>query len=430
MSFARFRYPADPYTKVAYNPGFTVTHYNLNITYRVEPNLLTGDATLRITPEEGGIDKLTLDLALKARKVDAPHGTRFRQSNNKLRISFNKPQNKPFDLRIRYGGNPQPLTSTWGTVGWEETESGSLVASQPCGAPSWFPCDDTPGEKATYDITVTADSTFHIVSNGKLISRKHSGSTTRWHYRDKHPMASYLATVMVGEFTEFTLGKHIRAFAPRALKSRVTEAFKDQHAMLDFYTTTYGDYPFDNYTVVVTQDELEIPLEAQGLSIFGSNHTAENYERLIAHELAHQWFGNSLGLSQWKDIWLNEGFACYSEWLWAEHAHGTPTTQSARAHYDVLAAKKQDILLANPGPNDMFDDRVYKRGALTLHALRVLLGDAPFFRAIRSYVAHCQHSVVTPEDFRKALYAEGDTDAINATWVAWVDTPELPGFPS
>lgn len=431
----------DPYTSVEYNLGFSVEHYRLDLTYNVEPNRLQGEATLRLRVGDEPLDKLTVDLAgaMVARRVSAKgaHVAKFRQSNGKLRVSFGDElaAGAELDLVIRYGGTPRPLRTAWGEIGWEETESGSLVASQPCGAPSWFPCDDTPSAKAPYDIIITADSPFTVVSNGELVSHKRSGSMTRWHYRTSHPMATYLATVMVGEFTEMKLGPDTRAWAPAELRSQVREAFAEQQEMLDFFAETYGAYPFDDYQVVVTEDELEIPLEAQGLSIFGANHTNGSFERLIAHELSHQWFGNSLGLAAWRDIWLNEGFACYSEWLWGEHSGGPTAHETARSHYDVLARKKEDILVADPGTGAMFDDRVYKRGALTLHALRRQLSDAPFFQAVRAYVAASQHGTVTPEDFIRELHGvaedAGVTPAdIDATLAAWLDETALPHFPA
>lgn len=436
----------DPYTGVDYNFGFTLTHYDLDLTYRVEPNLLSGTATLTITtdPREE-ISQLTLDLAgnLVARRVTAqaaPRIVKHRQSGGKLRVTFAQPlaPATTFQLTIRYGGNPRPLHTPWGLIGWEETESGSLVASQPNGAPSWFPCDDTPSQKATFDLTITADNPFTVIASGQLVDKKSAGSaSTRWHYRADSPLATYLATVQVGEFIQVPLGPTTAAWAPAHLRPAVADEFAQQQQMLDFFSATFGDYPFPDYRVVVTADELEIPLEAQGVSIFGANHITGNhtFERLIAHELAHQWFGNSTGLRHWGDIWLNEGFACYAEWLWAEHASARSAHDIARSHYSVLARKRQDVLLRDPGTRDMFDDRVYKRGALAVHAMRRLLGDAPFFHAIRSYLAAARHSTVTPADlfaqFHAVADAAGTTRAdIDALLSAWLDSPVLPKFPA
>lgn len=425
----------DPYTSVDYNLGFDVTHYALDLTYRVEPNALSGEATLSITVADDPIDRFTLDLALVARRVETKGGPRvakFRVSGGKLRIQLADaaPAGSQFTLTIKYGGNPRPIESPWGEIGWEETESGSLVASQPNGAPSWFPCDDTPCAKATYDMTLTVDNPFTVVANGELVSRRTAGaSASRWHFSATEPMATYLVTVQIGEFATLRLGRNTTAFAPAELLPQVEREFAHQQDMLDFFEQTFGDYPFDDYRVVITSDDLEIPLEAQGLSIFGANHVRSEgvFQRLIAHELAHQWFGNSVGIGEWRDIWLNEGFACYCEWLWAEHAGGISAHAAARNHYGVLARKRKDLLLADPGTQDMFDDRVYKRGALTIHAVRRALGDDAFFRAVRDYVAAGRHSVVTPEDLISRWQAEDDVDNLVD---AWLNHTALPKFPT
>lgn len=213
----------DSYTGVDFNLGFSIEHYDLELVYRVEPNLLSGVAKLHISIEED-LDKLTLDLggAMATRRVSANEGikiSRFRQSGGKIRISFDDvvAAGTEFILTVRYGGNPRPIRTAWGEIGWEETESGALVASQPNGAPSWFPCDDTPSEKATYDIRVTADNPFTVISNGTLVSKKAQNSTTTWHYKVDSPMATYLATIQIGEYTKFKLGRNTTAWALAAL---------------------------------------------------------------------------------------------------------------------------------------------------------------------------------------------------------------------
>ncbi|MDO4685035.1 MAG: M1 family metallopeptidase [Corynebacterium sp.] len=434
----------DEYTGIDFNLGFHVRHYNINIQYRIRSNSLQGVATLSLDNYQP-LRQLTLDLVpqLRVSKVVAQGTAGYRidvkrvtHTHGKLRITFSQiiPADQEFSISIFYSGSPTAVRSVWGTLGWEELENGSLVASQPNGAPSWFPCDDTPDEKAFYDITVTCENPYTVVANGQLVSKRRHGSRTTWHYRASHPMASYLATVLIGEFEQLTLATSpvpVIAYLPRGLRHDFQRAFKDQVKMIELFTRLFGPYPFGRYAIVITEDELEIPLEAQELSIFGRNHTNGKWERLIAHELSHQWFGNSLGLAQWNDIWLNEGFACYSEWLWFEHSSGE---FPARHHYDILRQLPKDLLLADPGPRHMFDDRVYKRGALTIHAIRCLLGDAAFFAMVRRYVAASRYSVVEPIDLKLACEvacreANVPLVKLDALWKAWLYQLDLPPFP-
>jgi aminopeptidase N len=137
------------------------------------------------------------------------------------------------------------------------------------------------------------------------------------------------------------------------------------------------------------------------MSTFGSNHMdlAWKAQRLVAHELAHQWFGNSLTLRSWRDIWLHEGFACYSEWLWSEASGGRPAQEHATEHWNRLLHLPQDLVLTHPGAELMFDDRVYKRGALALQALRLAVGDDRFFGLLRSWAGDNAHRSVTTGEF-------------------------------
>jgi aminopeptidase N len=182
---------------------------------------------------------------------------------------------------------------------------------------------------------------------------------------------------------------------------------------------------------VVTDDDLEIPLESQGLSTFGANHLRTDWQcqRLIAHELAHQWFGNALTVRHWRDIWLHEGFACYSEWVWSEASGGRSAQSQAQEHWRLLAGLPQDLILADPTRALMFDDRVYKRGALLLHAIRTQVGDERFFDLLRGWVSANLHGSVTTGMFI-AHVTESAGSAVARLMSDWLFAAPLPALPS
>jgi aminopeptidase N len=200
---------------------------------------------------------------------------------------------------------------------------------------------------------------------------------------------------------------------------------------MELFVDLFGPYPFDDYTVVVTPDELEIPLEAQGMATFGPNWLSGRgvHQRLIAHELAHQWFGNSLTVTSWADIWLNEGFACYAEWLWSQASGGPSADALASQQRTRLAGLPQDFVLADPGPETMFDDRVYKRGALTLHALRLHLGDEGFRTMLLSWASEHEHGSVSTADFVQHVASHDPSGEGGRLLEAWVMHTALPLLP-
>jgi aminopeptidase N len=427
---------SDPYLPDHGNPGYAVQHYDLDLDYRVAGNRLSGRARLTMVTSEV-LSGLSLDLAhLRVTKVvaDTRRVAKFSQRGDKLFVSFDGavPVGAAVVLDIVYGGAPRPIDGPWGDVGWEELADGVIVAGQPDGAPSWFPCNDLPSEKASYRITVTAESPYTVLANGELVERRVKASRTTWVYEQPEPMATYLATVQIGRYERQTVEAVVplHTVAPHRLQRGVAQDFARQPQMLLAFHDMFGPYPFPDYTVVVTDDDLEIPLEAQGLSVFGANHVDghRGSERLVAHELAHQWFGNSLTVARWQDIWLHEGFACYAEWLWSERADHRPADAYAREAWRGLAALPQDLLLADPGPELMFDDRVYKRGALTLHALRRAVGDGSFFALLKSWATTHRHGSVSTEAF--VAHAQRKTDVpVTELLGLWLGTLPLPPLP-
>lgn len=429
--------PADPYLPGHGDLAYGVDRYDLDLSYKAAGNHLAGRAHLTATTTEEA-PAISLDLhALRVTKVDVAGAEvkRWSHRGSRLTIRFVKPvpAGAVLSLSITYAGSPRTMPGPDGRAGWEELEDGVIVASQPHGAPSWFPCNDRAADKATYRISVTTDAAYTVVSNGTLTSRSKEGRATRSTFVMDAPMSPYLATVQIGryEVTDLNGGAvPVRVHHPARLKSAVAQAFSDQLRMIDVFTDLFGPYPFAAYDVVVTEDHLEIPLESQAMSTFGANHCTTSWEaqRLIAHELSHQWFGNSLTAASWSDIWLHEGFACYAEWLWSEAAGIASAQELAEQHHARLARQAQDIVVADPGPRDMFDDRVYKRGALTLHALRRELGDTAFFGLLREWTARHRGGVVTTEQF-ETLAAQVANRPLDALFDAWLRDTSLPPLP-
>ncbi len=423
---------ADDYVPGHGDRSFDVLAYDIELDYRVDGNRLVGTAVLDVVGCEA-VDRLELDLhGLQVDKVlvDGRRPGRFSHRGGRLRIRLAETAGAGDRMRVvvRYSGRPGPLGSAWGDVGWEELTDGVLVAGQPSGAPSWFPCNDRPDDKATYRFRVTTGSAYVVRCNGELVEQVRGASRTTWTFEQQQPMATYLATVQVGRYCEHELTRSPvpqRVLAPRELAGPVRADLARQEAMMEAFTRMFGPYPFGSYTVVVTDDDLEIPLEAQTLSVFGRNHLdgTGRMERLVAHELAHQWFGNSVTVARWSDIWLHEGFACYAEWLWSEASGGEDAAAHARRHHERLSQAPQDLLLADPGPDLMFDDRLYKRGALALHAVRQHLGDEPFFDVLRDWVSQNRFGTVTTEDFEAHVAAHGAPADVLGPWLHRRDVP-------
>lgn len=426
----------DPYLPGSGNFGYRVSRYDLDLEYKMASNRLSGTATITAVTL-ASLRTFTLDiaetLAVAKITVNGRRPAHFATSGGKLRIRLDTalPAGSAMTVSVRYGGTPRPIQTIWGTVGFEELSNGALVAGQPNGSPSWFPCDDHPSAKASYRIIIRTDSPYRVVAPGTLVSRRVRAAATEWTFEQPEPTSTYLVTLQIGMYENHPLSKGpvpMQVVLPQRLRAGFDHDFARQPQMMKLFVKLFGPYPFAaGYTVVVTDDDLEIPLEAQGISIFGANHCdgSRGHERLVAHEMAHQWFGNSVTARRWRDIWLHEGFACYAEWLWSENSGGPRAGELARQHHRRLAAAPQDLLLADPGPADMFDDRVYKRGALTLHALRSTIGDTKFFALLHDWTNRYRHGTAVTDDFT-GLAANYADISLRPLWDAWLFSTEVP----
>jgi len=419
-------------------PGaLDITRYELELDYRVPGNRLDARARIHGSARRH-LDRFTLDMAgLRVSRVlvdgKRPERWTHRDGRLTLRPGGVLAPGASVVVEVHYSGSPRPIRGPWGEVGWEELTDGVIVAGQPDGAPSWFPCQDHPGDKASFGITVTTDAGYEVVCNGTLVAKTARSSRVRWEFEQPEPTAPYLATVQIGRYLRWTTVEgpvRQQAAVPARLRLPFDHDFARQPQMMEVFCELFGPYPFREYTVVVTDDPLEIPLEAHGLSVFGANHLdgERGSERLVAHELAHQWFGNSVTASSWRDIWLHEGFACYAEWLWSQASGGRSADDQARTAYNRLAGLPQDLLVGDPGEKLMFDDRLYKRGALTVHAWRKAVGDTTFFDTLRAWTTQFRHGSASTAELVSLASAMAGV-ALDDLFDEWLYAARLPPLP-
>ncbi|MEV6299929.1 M1 family metallopeptidase [Actinoplanes sp. NPDC051861] len=426
----------DSYLPEHGNGGYRVLHYDLDLDYRVVSNRLAGRAT--ITARAGQpLSRFSLDLGrfrVTDVRVDG-RPAKFGHRPDKLRIKPERPigYGATFKIEIRYAGSPVPISGRWGDIGWDELTDGALVAAQPIGAPSWFPCNDRPDDKATFLVTVTTTSPYTVLVTGDLVARRRRAGAITWIYERNEPTAPYLMSVQIGRYEQVELapGRVIqRAAIPPRLRAPFRHDFGRHGEIMATLQRLFGPYPFREYVVVVADDDLDDPVEAQGMAVFGRNHVdgRRTHERLVVHELAHQWFGNSLTIADWRHIWLNEGFATYAEWLWSQFAGGPSANTHAARWHAWLRTRPANVAVANPGVDRMFDPVVYKRGALALHALRAKAGEKAFFALLRSWTAEYRHRTVTTAQFREHA-ARFTPESLDGLFATWLDRPALPPAP-
>ena len=426
----------DPYFPDLGNGGYDVDRYDVEL--RADP-AVNASIAVRVTITARAATALSsfhLDLAgmtVQSVRVDGVDAT-VRRDDSELVVTPPRPiaPDTSFVTVVEYSGTPTPVADAEGTpLGWLRAGSTTYVVSEPNGAHGWLVSNDHPSDKARFTFRIDVPAGLTAAANGRLRSSLTTDGRTTWVWDNPEPMATYLATVAIGTFSVVDAGTsaggvRVRHVLPPALVPALTDVLADTDEMLDVLASMFGPYPFGDYGVLVIDARLGYALETQTLSLFDRPIALSSQSRSFqVHELAHQWFGNSVTPRTWRDIWLNEGFATYAESLYRER---TEAGFDLDAEMRRLARTPREPI-ADPGPSELFDREVYDRGALTLHALRRTIGDPAFFAFVRAWATDQRHANGSTDDLITLAnrIAGRDVRPLVTDWLTADPMPALPG---
>src|SRR3954452_24163904 len=398
------------------NPGIDVDHYDLDLSYDPASAVIDATVTMSITATDD-LSIFTLDAsgpdvsAVSVEGVDAE----FEQQDPELVIVPGEPISRGdrFDVAVVYTAHPSVA------AGWVSTATGSFTQDEPDGTRRWMPSNDHPSDKATYHFTLHVPPGLSAIANGTLVGHETATPTGEtWTWDQPEPMTTYLIQVLTGSF-DLVAGTGPDGLplvsALQHTNATGMQPFVDFTAQqIDFFDDFFGSFPLAGYGIAMTYGSVGGAIEQQGRSLFTAADFASGdvgfiQHSLLSHELAHQWFGDSVSPSRWEDIWLNESFATYGEWMWAEHAGFQTVDDVADANLAQRHVGSEEAT-GMPHQEGLFGYGVYGGGAVVLHALRRTVGDDVFFSILQAW-SHDNYGMSrTSQDFADLASAMSGQD--------------------
>lgn len=387
-----------------------VLHYEIKLALFPADEKIYGDVTLTVKSFDNQSDTMKLNFYDNMKISSATASGRklnYSADESTLLLSGLKGISDTFKINIKYSGTPKELG--FGSFVFGEKNDRPLIytINEPVFASTWIPCVDKPDDKALLDIYITNDSSEVSLSNGKLIGVSVKGKRKTYHWKTFYPISTYLISVYSGPYKTkeekyVTIKKDTLDLFYYATPEKFNDAVRDFSGHPDYlrvFEQLWGEYPFVKEKYGVAEFLWKYgAMENQTITGVGSDYISgmKLFADMFIHELAHHWWGNSVSPKTWKDIWLNEGFATYSEALYYEKASGFSALQS------TMLAKVSNIsngTLYNP-KIDPFSRTIYNKGAWTLHMLRKEVGDSLFFRSLREYYNVYKYSNASTDDFK------------------------------
>ena len=419
------------------NGGYDARHYTLELSIDPQKNTLSADCTMEARATQL-LSAFNLDFSGLTIERITVNGRKAKYARNERELTIEPAEplraGDIFTVNVTYSGSPEraPSFGTLWSSGWYHNEEDEIfTSSEVSGSANWYPVNDHPLDKASYTFRITVPRPYVAAASGLLQQEVDNGDTVTYIWESAEPMASYVVGVNIGEYVLETKqgpdGVLIRNYLPPDFPE-ASKAGIDQTAdMLAFFSERFGPYPFDVYGIVIVDFPGDGPaaMETQTLSQHDESEFALS-EYVIAHELAHQWFGDSVSLKNWQDIWLKEGAATYAGWLWMEHRESGTLEARVRRIYPMQSFSPNPP--GNPPPTNLYTDTVFDRGAITFHALRLRLGDEVFFQILRTYLDQYRYGNASTADFI-AVAEKGSGQDLDEFFDGWLYSPKIPAIP-
>ena len=397
----------DPYYPKMGNTGYDVSEYDVDLRFQRSGTVKSETLISAVADTDEGSPGIGPPLGSFHLDFRGPKVTRlevngleasYSREGQELIVAAGAPilDGTPFEVLVRYKGRPKQVLNPDGSRdGWTKTKDGAVAVGEPQQTPSWVPVNDHPTDKAAWSFSLNLPRDLRGIANGGLTLRDHSERRRFMEWEQPEPMASYLAFVAIGKFridqAQVAGIPYLGAVDRKLPKSRLRELRKRTEVAHEFMETVAGPYPFSVTGGIVDPSSLGFAMETQTRSYYPEPPN----QQLVIHEVAHQWYGNSVSVNRWKEIWLNEGFATYMEWLFEEEEGG----ETAQHRFErMYAANGSGAPIWNPppadpgGPKNLFAWSVYDRGALALHVLRREIGDQDFREVLLRWAQENQYS--------------------------------------
>lgn len=418
--------------------GFDIQMYDLTLTINDQTHYINGNVVATVLAEENlsyieyNLVGLTVNNVL-VNNVPAA----YTHTNGIIHINLDIQAGATFTTQVFYSGNPQ-LTSDIYHIGMIFTTNSVFTISDPDAARYWLPCYDHPWDKAIVNLTITMRSDWKVAANGlrtNIVNNGDGTSTTSW--VGEHPMTTYLVCVTCGPYLEMNQSAGnipVQNFVMSNQYDNALITLSRVPMMIDYFSQLFGPYPFEKYGHAVVNMSTYGAMEHQTMTTLGNYiiNGALTYETTIAHELCHQWYGNAVSFLTFKDVWLSEGFATYSEHLWKDKTEGWESACNyIRTEFHNYYLNWENIegpqTIYNPSFNSYFAPPSYEKAASVLHMLRLKIGNANFFSLLQNwYNTYRDGNAITSEFQTMAEQISGqDLDQFFQQWIYSSGIPSL-----